>query len=77
VIVRVKCFTGLRRFAPDGRKDFTIELDAGAKVAHLLDRLGVPVATDVIAAVNGRRVDREAPLEDGDTLVLFTPMEGG
>ncbi len=77
MIVRVKCFTGLRRYAPEGRKDFAIELDAGARVANLLDRLGVPVAIDAIAAVNGRRVARETPLQDGDAVVLFTPMEGG
>ena len=77
MIVRVKCFTGMRRFAPDGRIDFDIELDAGAQVAHLLERLGVPVATDVIAAVNGRRAERDALLREGDAVVLFTPMEGG
>ena len=77
MIVRVRCFTGMRRFAPDGRSDFDIELDAGASVAHLLDRLGVPVGTDVIAAVNGRRANREAALHNGDAVVLFTPMEGG
>ncbi len=77
MIVRVKCFTGMRRFAPDDRIDFDIELDAGARVADLLERLGVPVATDVIAAVNGRRTEREALLREGDAVVLFTPMEGG
>ena len=77
MIVRVRCFTGMRRFAPDGRSEFDIELDAGASVADLFNRLGVLVGTDVIAAVNGRRADREAALHNGDAAVLFTPMEGG
>lgn len=77
MIVRVKCFTGMRRFAPAGRHDFEIELDAGAPVARLLDRLGVPAGGQPIVAVNGAQADKNSPLHDGDTIVLFTPMEGG
>ena len=54
-----------------------IELAPGASVADLFDRLGVPVETDAIVAVNGARADREAALSDGDAVVVFTPMEGG
>ena len=30
-----------------------------------------------IALVNGRRTDREARLEEGDTIVLIPPLAGG
>ena len=77
MIVKIKCFTGMRRFAPDGRHEFDIELEAGALVVNLLDQLKVPSETEAIAAVNGLRAKRNTRLQDGDTVVLFTPMEGG
>ena len=77
MIVQVKCFTGMRRFAPDNSKEFTIELQIGASVARLLEQIGVPAAIQPIAAVNGARAERDTRLYDGDTVVLFTPMEGG
>ena len=77
MIVRVKCFTGMRRLAPVGRNDFKIELGADARVTHLLERLGVPPEIEPIAAVNGTRAKQDTPLHDGDTIVLFTPMDGG
>ena len=77
MIVQVKCFTGMRRFAPDNRNEFTIKLQVGDNVARLLEQIGVPADIQPIAAVNGARAERDARLHDGDTVVLFTPMEGG
>lgn len=77
MIVRVKCFTGMRRFAPAGGSEFEVEVDADARVARLLDQLGVPAGTQAIVAVNGERAEKSKPLHDGDTIVLFTLMEGG
>lgn len=77
MIVRVKCFTGMRRFAPHDRHEFDLEFDTGASVASLLERLGVPAATNAIVAVNGARAQKHLPLHDGDAVILFTPMEGG
>jgi sulfur carrier protein ThiS len=67
----------MRRFAPAGANEFEIELEAGAQVGHLLDQLGVPAANQAMVAVNGARAERDRPLNDGDTIVLFTPAEGG
>lgn len=75
--IRVRCFTGMRRYAPGGRGDFEQELAPGARVGQLLDQMGVPAAAGPFAAVNGVRADRQAILKDGDTVVLFTPAEGG
>ncbi len=75
--VRVKCFTGMRRYAPEGQSEFALTLEAGASAAQLLDQLNVPADAGALIAVNGMRADRDKRLQDGDTVVLFTPMEGG
>ena len=77
MIVRVKCFTGMRRFAPADRTGFDIEIEAGASVARLLTLLEVPPDIQPIVAVNGARAETSKPLCAGDTIVLFTPVEGG
>ncbi len=77
MIVRVKSFTGMRRFAPADRTEFDIEIDAGASVASLLALLEVPPDIQPIVAVNGARAGTSSPLRTGDTIVLFTPVEGG
>jgi molybdopterin converting factor small subunit len=75
--VRVKCFTGMRRYAPGGQSEFEIVLAEGAQVAQLLAHLNVPADAAAIIAVNGARAEGDRLLRDGDTVVLFTPMEGG
>jgi molybdopterin converting factor small subunit len=77
LIVRVKCFAGLRRYAPAGRSDFKVEIAAGAPVGQLLDQMGVPADDRTFIAVNGTRAGRDKPLFDGDLVVLFPLMEGG
>ena len=75
--IRVRCFTGMRRYAPKGNGDFEIEIDIAARVGTLLDSLGVTAEERPFIAVNGYQADRDKPLMDGDTVVLFTSMEGG
>lgn len=75
--IRVRCFTGMRQYAPEGNGDFEIEIDAGSRVGTLLDKMGVTAEEAPFIAVNGYRTDREKHLRDGDTIVLFTSMEGG
>lgn len=75
--VRVRCFTGMRRYAPDGKGDFTLEMAEGAPVARLLGHLKVPADAGVFIAVNGRRAGSDHVLRDGDEVVMFEHMEGG
>lgn len=77
MIVRVKCFTGLRRYAPDGQSEFTLTLVKGAQVAQILEHLNIPADAGALSAVNGALAQRDQVLRDGDVIVLFTPMDGG
>ena len=75
--VRVRCFTGMRRYAPGGRGDFEVAVEGGGRVEDLLRRLGVPTDERPFIAVNGVRAEGGQRLNDGDTIVLFTPADGG
>ena len=75
--IRVRCFTGMRQYAPEGQGDFEQKLAVGTRVGQLLDQMGVPADGRLFIVVNGRRTDRDRHLNEGDTVVLFTPMEGG
>jgi molybdopterin converting factor small subunit len=76
-MVRVRCFTGMRRYLPEGKGDFAIELAEGADLRRLLDIMDVPPGIAPFIAVNGRKVVQDHLLRDGDEVVLFTHMEGG
>lgn len=75
--VRVRCFTGMRPYAPDGQSDFRLELVAGDTLRHLLEKLHIPADAKPFIAVNGRKVAAHHTLHDGDEVVMFTHMEGG
>lgn len=75
--VRVRCFTGMRPYAPDGGGDFEVTIQAGMPVGQLIEQLGVPADAQPFIAVNDRRAEVDKRLADGDIVVLFTMVEGG
>ncbi len=75
--VNVKLYSELKRFAPGGSNIFTLALPPGAAVRDLLKILQIPGEVPRFIVVNGRRCDDNVPLSAGDTIVLFTPVDGG
>lgn len=78
IAVRLTLFADLRRFEPkglDGPRMFAMR--PGATVADLVAEAGVPAAEDVTVGLNGERATLDAPLSEGDDVVLFSQMEGG
>ena len=72
--VLIKLFATLR----DGRfKMETWELPAATHVGKILQDLDIGVEEVAIILVNGRNVEEEYVLHDGDTLALFPPVGGG
>lgn len=55
------------------------ELDypCGSKVSDVVKGLGLPAEHVDILLVNGRHVDRDYLLQDGDVLSLLPMVEGG
>lgn len=58
-----------------GRPD--LELADGATVADLLRTLGLEAGPTLTVGVNGHLVALDSPLNQGDKVMLVTPMEGG
>lgn len=72
----VKCYGDLKRYAPNNRTSFTLTLTPGTTLGNLLAMLAIPEGS-YVPLINGRRVDRTACFEAGDTLVLLPPTSGG
>lgn len=78
IAVRVSLFADLRRLLPKGHEGpLEFMLPAGARVSDLLEAASVPPGEDVTIGLNGEQGARDSVLNDGDEVVLFSPMEGG
>ncbi len=78
ISVSVKLFGDLRRYAgrdPDEAR--MVLLPTGSTVADLLAAVGVPAENEVTPGLNGDLAGRDSVLKDGDSVLLFGPMEGG
>ncbi len=72
--VTVKLFASFR----DGR--FKVEerdLPEGSRVLDILELLNIMFDKIAICLVNGRNVNEQHVLKNGDTLALFPPVGGG
>ena len=75
--VNVKLMAVLRSKLPPGGTA-ALELEAGATVASLLERLGIGSGHVHLVMVNGAmEPDRQRLLADGDELTVFPPVAGG
>ena len=72
--VTVRCFATLRKYHLAQER---VELNDGSTVADLLGRAGIPPSEVAVALVDGRHVEWDRPLHDGETLALFPPIAGG
>lgn len=72
--VTIKLFATLRdgRFKVENR-----ELPKESRVKDILSSLGIAPGEVAICLVNGRDVNDNHVLSDGDTLALFPPVGGG
>lgn len=79
MIVFVRLHTTLRRVTPQGVIDrLEVELEPGATVASLLERLQIqPGGRTLLLVVNGKLVQRDHVLADGDEVRLVPGISGG
>ncbi len=79
VKVKVLFFAGLREIV--GKKQMNIELQDGAPVSRLLEKLqkdfpGI-ITNPVMLAVNTEYVKPDHRLKDGDEVAVIPPVSGG
>lgn len=73
--VNVVLFGTMRKHASQDK--FEMDLDEGATLSDLLDRLKIEERIYIIVLVNGRRADETTPLSDGASVHILTPVGGG
>ena len=82
--IHVRLFASLRDQFPSGaRGQGDVELDNGASLADLIERLEIPDPQVQMVLVDGQQVPRklggrdERILQDGQTVSIFPPVSGG
>jgi molybdopterin converting factor small subunit len=82
--IHVRLFANLRdRFPSGDRGRGNVDLDDGASLADLIDRLEIPDPQVQMVLVDGQQVRRNASgredriLRDGQTVSIFPPVSGG
>jgi sulfur carrier protein ThiS len=78
ITVSLKLFGDLRKYVLGAKADsLPMPLPSGATIADLIAEIGIDAHEEVIAAVNGEQAGRGSILNDGDQVMLVSPMEGG
>ena len=75
--IEVKLFNEFQQYKPGENNIFQLELNQGACVKDLLEKLKIPDTAEYIILANGRRVSEKIFIKNNDTIVLFSPVAGG
>ncbi len=72
--IKIKLFATLR----EGRfREETTDMENESRVLDVIEKYDLPLEEVAICLVNGRDVDKEQELQNGDTVSLFPPVGGG
>jgi len=78
ISIRVRLNATLRKYGGRwGGPEFELTVPAGATVAEVVARLGIPRVAAGVAAVNLQHVPWDHRLHPGDELLLLPPISGG
>ena len=72
--LEIKLFASLQKFMPNVEK---VEVDANCTVLELLEKIGINSSEIAITLVNGRHVELDQTLYEGETVAIFPPIAGG
>jgi len=78
--VKLVLFADLRRVLPPGHDgQFNLTMPAGSTIADLIEASDLQFHADepLKAGINSEPMPLDTPINDGDEVVLFSPMEGG
>jgi molybdopterin converting factor small subunit len=62
-----------------GGREHQIELPVTSSARFLIEEIGMEMwlGKGLAISLNGRKVDEDAPLSDGDEIALLPPVSGG
>ncbi len=77
--IEVNLFASLMKYLPEtnSKNPYFIEVEQGATIAKILDRLMVPPEIPKIIFVNGLLAKEKTVLKDGDRAGIFPLVAGG
>lgn len=77
--IQVQLFATLSGYLPGVMQDHgaTLDVPDGSTIREVVERLGIPADTPMIALVNGRDALADGVLKEGDTVAMFPPLAGG
>ncbi|NLJ60138.1 MAG: MoaD/ThiS family protein [Firmicutes bacterium] len=74
--INVCLFGPMKKYADKDK--FQLELEEGATITDLLDRLKIEDRIYIVVLINGRRAyDEDEPLSDGAEVLIMAPTGGG
>jgi len=77
MLVHVKLYSELKRYAPGEDNVFIQEYPPESTVRDVLDVLKISAEVPRFILIDGMLSDENSPLTEGCTVVLFTPVCGG
>ncbi len=79
VEIEIKLWGNIAYHSPEAKGRFSLKksLDEGKTVQEVVEELKLPKDLNYIITVNGRTIEAEYFLKDGDEVALFTPFSGG
>jgi molybdopterin converting factor small subunit len=75
--VNVQLMGYLAKYSPTGKEIFTLEMDPGATIGRLLEKINFPPNLEKMVLVNGTRSNEATRLAEGDEIFIFSPAAGG
>ena len=75
--IKIKAFGTTHHLMRGGRESGEFELPAGATVEDALREAGIDPQDVWIMSVGGQQVKLDRSLNDGDELLVFSPVGGG
>ncbi len=79
ITVRVRLYATLRSYCPDLKigEAKVVQLSEGATVRQLIAELGIPENTVKKVFNQGKAIEDDYELHEGDNLGIFPPIAGG
>ncbi|MEF8823180.1 MAG: MoaD/ThiS family protein [Desulfohalobiaceae bacterium] len=74
MLISVKSYATLRGYQPE---DGVLEVEEGASVNTVLQKLGLPPEEAKVVFVNGKHASLDQVLQEGDKIALFPSVGGG
>jgi molybdopterin converting factor small subunit len=75
--ITVELFGLPARRTQEDKGALAVNLEGGATVGRLIERLALPPDVRLMVLINGQRVDNDHSLSEGDEVFIFSPAEGG